>query len=51
MSRTNTTVRKVPTFVPVPRQRIGNKNILNRRIRNAPFLKKETFTRNKQVEV
>ena len=49
MARTKATVRKPPTFVPAPEQRIGNKNILNRRLRNAPI--KKLLPQTKQVKV
>ena len=51
MARTKATVRKPPTFVPAPEQRIGNKNILNRRLRNAPFKIKKLLPQTKQVKV
>ena len=43
MVRTKATVRRLrtPTFLPAPEQRIGNKNILNTRLRNAPFKSKK----------
>ena len=40
MATTKATVRRRtgrPTFIPAPVQRIGNKNMLNRRLRNSPF--------------
>ena len=43
MVRTKATVRRLrtPTFLPAPEQRIGNKNILNTRLRNAQFKSKK----------
>ena len=52
MARTKATVRRLPrpTFIPAPGQRIGNENILNRRLRNAPFKIKKLMSETKQVE-
>ena len=51
MARTKATVRRLrqPTFVPVPGQTIGNKNIINRR--NTTFKIKTLLSQTKQVEV
>lgn len=38
-------------FVPAPGQRIGNKNVINRRLRNAPFKIKRLVPQAKQVKV
>lgn len=45
MAKTKATVRRLgtPSFVPTPGQRIGNKNILNRRLRNVPFKLKNSL--------
>ena len=53
MARTKATVRRLPrpTFIPAPGQRIGNENILNRRLRNTPFKIKKLMSETKQVEV
>ena len=48
MARTKATVRRLPTFVPDPGQRIGNKNIMNRW--NAMFKIKTLLPQSKQVE-
>ena len=42
MARTKATVRRLPQVVI--QQRIGNKNILNRRIRNISFKKTDIAT-------
>ena len=47
MARTKATVRRLPTFVPDPGQRIGNKN-MNRR--NAMSKIKTLLPQSKQVE-
>ena len=50
MARTKTTVRLGrPIFVTAPGQRIGNKNILNRR--NSMFKIKTLLTKTLQIEV
>ena len=51
MARTKTTVRRLnrPTFVAAPDQRIGNKNIMNRR--QSMFKIKTLLPQIKQVEV
>ena len=51
MARTNTTVRRLnrPTFVAAPDQRIGNKNIMNRR--QSMFKIKTLLPQHKQIEV
>ena len=51
MARTKATVRRInaPSFVTAPGQRIGNKNILNRR--NARFKIKKILPQQKQTEV
>ena len=51
MTRTKATDRKLnrPTFVPAPGQRIGNKNIMNRR--QSMFKIKTLLPQIKQVEV
>ena len=50
MARTKTTVRLGrPIFVAVPGQRIGNKNILNRR--NSMFKIKTLLPKTLQIEV
>ena len=49
MARTKITVRRLQTFVRTQGQRIGNKNIMNRR--NAMFKIKILLPRSKQIEV
>ena len=51
MARTKATVRRLnkPTFVAAPGQRIGNKNIMNRR--QSMFKIKALLPQHKQVEV
>ena len=49
MARTKITVRRLQTFVRAQGQRIGNKNIMNRR--NAMFKIKILLPRSKQIEV
>ena len=51
MARTKATVRRLNklTFVPTPGQRIGNKNIMNRR--QSMFKIKALLPQHKQVEV
>ena len=51
MTRTKATVRRLRTFLPAPGQRTGNKDILNRRLRNAPFKIKKLLPQTKQAEV
>ena len=48
MTRTNATMRRLSTFVLAPGKRIGYKNILNRRLRNAPFKIKKLLPQSKQ---
>ena len=50
MARTKTTVRRLnrPTFVAAPDQRIGNKNIMNRR--QSMFKIKTLLPQHKQIE-
>ena len=38
-------------FASAPEQRIGNKNVINRRLRNAPFKIKRLLPQAKQVKV
>ena len=49
MARTKATVRRLPQVVI--QQRIGNKNILNRRIRNISFKKKQILPQSKRVDL
>ena len=49
MARTKAIVRRLPQVV-IP-QRVGNKNILNRRIRNIPFTIKQILPQPKRVDV
>ena len=49
MARTKATVRRMPV-VTIP-QRIGNKNILNRLLRNMPFKLKQIIPEMKRVTV
>ena len=49
MARTKAIVRRLPQVV-IP-QRVGNKNILNRRIRNIPFTIKQIVPQPKRVDV
>ena len=53
MARTKATVRQMPrpNFIPPPGHRIGNKNIFNRRLRNAPFKIKTLLPERKLVEL
>ena len=53
MAKTKATVRRLrtPSFVLSPRHRIDNKNILNKRLRNAPFKLKKLLPEKKKVEV
>ena len=53
MARTKATARRTgqPTFIPASGQKIGNRNIMNRRLRNAPFKIKKLFPGTKQTEV
>ena len=53
MARTKATVRRTGRqfFFPAPGQRIGNKNILSRMLRNAPFKIIKILPETKQVEV
>lgn len=53
MARTKATVRRLrtSTFISAPGQRIGNKNILNIRIRNAQFKLKKCLPETKQIEI
>ena len=52
MARTKATVRTgQPTFFPALRQRIENKNILDRRLRYTPFKIKRLLPQTKQVKV
>ena len=50
MARTKAIVRRMP-FAVIPQQRIGNKNILNRRLRNMPFEFKKIVPEMKRVAV
>ena len=49
MARTKAIVRRLPQVV-IP-QRVGNKNILNRSIRNIPFTIKQILPQPKRVDV
>ena len=49
MARTKAIIRRLPQVV-IP-QRVGNKNILNRRIRNIPFTIKQILPQPKRVDV
>ena len=49
MAKTKATVRRLPSLVPAPGQRIGNKNIMNRR--NAMFKLKNLLPQPKHIEV
>ena len=51
MVRTKATVRRLPIAVPISQGRIGNKNILNRQLRNAPFKSKQIIPEMKRVAV
>lgn len=53
MATTKATVRRLrtPTFVSTTEHRINNKNILNRRLRNAPFKLKKMLPEQRKIEV
>ena len=53
MTRKKATVRRmqVPTFVHSLGHRIGNKNIMNRRLRNIPYKIKKLLPEYKRVDV
>ena len=53
MAGTKATVKRLsrPAFIPAPGQRIGNNNILNRKVRNTPFKIKQILPQTRQVEV
>ena len=49
MARAKAIVRRLPTVVPAPGWRIGNKNIMNRQ--NAMFKIKTLLPQSKQIKV
>ena len=51
MARTKVTVRRLPIAVPISQGHIGNKNILNRQLRSAPFKSKQIIPEMKRVAV
>ena len=51
MARTKATVRRFPNIVSIPQGCIGNKNVLNRRLRNMPFKLKQIIPGMKRVAV
>ena len=53
MTRIKATVRRmqVPNFVHLPGHRIAEKNIMNRRLRNAPYKIKKLLPEYKRVDI
>ena len=53
MTRIKATVRRmqVPNLVHLPGHRIGQKNIMNRRLRNAPYKIKKLLPEYKRVDI
>ena len=53
MAKTKITVRRIQvlTFVHSPGHRIGNKNIIKRRLRNAPYEIKKLLPEYKRADV